>query len=249
MQVLEKLLVVIARGGAGAIHMAGSLSVGGGEPVMAEIHEGVKVAQERRLAQEAAPHDEDGVLAVDVAFEVFEHTAHHRVAAIDVGVILGRRCMAFVVFARLLFVGTAFLGVVCADFAFVLLGVFALVGLELPLDLVGSMGHEGHPEGVVEFQGGIAEHLVGFAHDRCTAFGDAVAMVTEIGIHGIGLLGGNPYDFVTVLLPHLTDGVCAGLLIRGALGERNEVVDLGGGCRGVVVTHGRTPSEVVVCPP
>ena len=211
-QVLQKLLVVIVRGGAGAAHAAGGFGIGGVEPVVADVHEGVKIAEERRVAREAALDCNNGVLEIDVGFHV-------------VG-------------------GAAVLDVVERDFAVGFLGVFALVGLELPFDLVGGVCHEGHPEGGIEFECGLAEHLERFAHDGGTAFGDAVAMVTEVGIHGIGLLGGNPYDFVTVLLPHLTDGVCAGLLVRGALGECDEVVDLGGGGRGVVVTHGRTPYGV-----
>ena len=213
----QKLLAVVVRGGAGAAHASGGFGVGGVETVVADIHKGVKVAEERWTAREAALDGDNGVLEIDVGFHV-------------VG------CAAV-------------LDVVERDFAVSFLGVFALVGLELPLDLVGGMCHEGHTEGGVEFECSLAEHLERFAHDGGTALGDAVAMVTEVGIHGIGLLGGNPYDFVTVLLPHLADGICSGLLIRGALGECDEVVDLGGGGRGVVVTHGRTPYGVVVCSP
>ena len=212
MQVLEKLLVVIARGGAGAIHMAGSLGVGGIETVVADVHEGVEVAEERRVALEAALDGIDGVLEVDFVFHV-------------VG-------------------GGAVLDVLERLFVVVSFGVFALVGLELPLDLVGGMGHEGHAEGGVEFQGGLEEHLEGLSHDGCAAVSDAVAVVAKIGVHVVGLLGGDSYDFVAVLLPHLPDGACAGLFGRGGLGERDEVVDRGGGGRGVVVTHGRTPLGV-----
>lgn len=137
--------------------------------------------------------------------------------------------------------GAVIFYVVKGDFAVVFFGVFALVGLELPLDFVGGVGHEGHPEGGVEFQGCLAEHLESFAHNGGTALGNAIAMVTEVGIHGIGLLGGNPYDFVAVLLPNLVNGACANLLVRGGLCTSDEVVDLGGGCRGVVATHVRTP--------
>ena len=206
---LEKLLAVVVGGCAGAAHATGGLGVGGVEAVVADVHEGVEVAEECRVAHEAAPDGGDGVLEVDVVFHV-------------VG-------------------GAAVLDVVERDFAVVLFGVFSLVGLELPFDLVGCVGHEGHAEGGVEFLGGLEEHFEGFAHDGGAAVSDAVAVVAEVGVHGVGLLGGDSYDFVAVLLPHLPDGACAGFLGRGGLGEHDEVVDRGGGGRGVVVTHGRTP--------
>ncbi len=209
---LEKLLAVVVCGGTGAPHTAGGFGVGGIETVVADVHEGVEVAEERRVALEAAPDGIDGVLEVDIIFHIIG--------------------------------GGAVLDVLERLFAVVLLGVFALVGLELPPDLVGGVGHEGYPEGGVEFQGGFAENFEGFARDGGTAVSDTVAMVTEVGVHGVGLLGGNSYDFVAVLLPHLPDGACAGFLGRGGLGERDEVVDRGGGGRGVVVTHGRTPLGV-----
>ena len=64
-------------------------------------------------------------------------------------------------------------------------------------------------------------------------------MVAEVGVHGVGLLGGNSHDLVSVLFPHLADSACAGLLVRGGLGDRDEVVDLGGVCLGGVVSHER----------
>lgn len=209
---LEKLLAVVVCGCAGTAHAAGGLGVGGIETVVADVHEGVEVAEERRVAHEAAPDGIDGVLEVDIVFHV-------------VG-------------------GAAVLDVLERLFAVVSFGIFSLVGLELPFDLVGCVGHEGHAEGGVEFLGCLQEYFEGLAHDGGTAVGDTVAMVAEVGVHGVGLLGGDSYDFVAVLLPHLPDGACAGFLGRGGLGERDEVVDRGGGGRGVVVTHGRTPLGV-----
>lgn len=209
---LKQLLAVVVRGGAGAPHASGGFGVGGVQTVVADVHEGVEVAEERRVALEAALDGIDGVLEVDIVFHV-------------VG-------------------GAAVLDVLERLFAVVSFGVFSLVGLELPFDLVGGVCHEGHAQGGVEFQGGLEEHFEGLAHDGGTAVGDTVAMVAEVGVHGVGLLGGDSYDFVAVLLPHLPDGVCASLFGRGGLDERDEVVDRGGGGRGVVVTHGRTPLGV-----
>lgn len=211
-QVLKQLLAVVVRGCAGAPHASGGFGVGGVQAVVADVHEGVEVAEERRVALEAAPDGIDGVLEVDIVFHIIG--------------------------------GGAVLDVLERLFAVVSFGVLALVGLELPFDLVGCVGHEGHAEGGVEFLGCLQEYFEGLAHDGGAAVSDTVAMVAEVGVHGVGLLGGDSYDFVAVLLPHLPDGACAGLFGRGGLGERDEVVDRGGGGRGVVVTHGRTPLGV-----
>lgn len=209
---LKQLLAVVVRGGAGAPHASSGFGVGGVQAVVADVHEGVEVAEERRVALETALDGIDGVLEVDFVFHV-------------VG-------------------GGAVLDVLERLFAVVSFGVFALVCLELPFDLVGDVCHEGHAEGGVEFLGGLEEHLEGLSHDGGAAVSDTVAVVAKIGVHVVGLLGGDSYDIVAELLPHLPDGACAGLFGRGGLDERDEVVDLGGGGRGVVVTHGRTPLGV-----
>ena len=209
---LKQLLAVVVRGGAGAPHASSGFGVGGVQAVVADVHEGVEVAEERRVALETALDGIDGVLEVDIVFHI-------------VG-------------------GGAVLDVLERLFPVVSFGVFALVCLELPFDLVGDVCHEGHAQGAVEFLGGLEEHLEGLSHDGGAAVSDTVAVVAKIGVHVVGLLGGDSYDFVAVLLPHLPDGACAGFLGRGGLDERNEVVDLGGGGRGVVVTHGRTPLGV-----
>ena len=240
---------MVARGGAGISQAARDFGVGGGKAFRADFHTGVEVALELLVPRETATHDGDGVLAERVAFDVVEHAACHRVVAINVGDVRGFCGTVAVVLARLLLVGTAFLDVVHGDFTVVLLDVFTLVGLELPLKLLGGVCHEGNAEGGVEFQGDIVEHLEGFAHDRSAALGDAVAVIAEVRIHGVGLLGGNSHDLVSVLFPHLADSACAGLLVRGGLGDRDEVVDLGSVGLGGVVSHERLLLGFVFCPP
>ena len=140
--------------------------------------------------------------------------------------------------------GTAFLIAIVAvcgavEFlALAALGIFAFLVEHAPFPDFGDVGGKGDLSARLEIRDGLAEKHVGVARQVFPAFCGATTPETEVGVDQVGILCHECGKEFPENGPEGMNCPFVGFRARCGLGERDEVVDFGGGCLGVV-THKR----------
>lgn len=120
-------------------------------------------------------------------------------------------------------------------FAHAVLGVFALVGGELPRRFLVDVVHEWHAAIGIELHNGIVKDEKCIAHEVGTAFRGTKAPHAKIGVERVRLPGHGIYDGISAVFPKFVDCIASNVIVGCVLGFHDEGVDVDGVGLGVVL--------------